>query len=480
MSLGPWQPAVLANESLSSWMCRLLTASGAAPETLVWRISGGRPIWDRDIDRSANNRFLSDVSKATDIEIASLRQSTLKGSYNGTLFTRDISDRYVPWILPLGVFGRNRIRKGQLFCPDCLSRQPIHYTLQWRLSFLLTCPIHHVLLHERCGRCSSPWVPHKAAFKYRTMGRCHVCGWHLRNNQIVNAEPLRFEELCLHAINSSGTFNFNGKEITALSFFQSIPYAVRKIGRTDVKKYRARLVKDGHAIVGQPFRLEYLNIANRRIVLTSFQTFLNDWPKGVNDVIGKLRDAPEHVREFFGLSPIVRNVKVSIPNGFDTKITRYEFESFCQRVEVGSAKPFIKLVIALIYCGNFNFHQLASVLNNSNEISQSGLTVTFKDVELSVTPGLMMWINACMKNLEDEKITNSIKPKSLSGRFNQVMEKHKLQGMTYRDLGQAGLVHRTTRSHRPGKEFVYAYSANRKPVDGGSLNAFIDQLLDPK
>lgn len=46
--------------------------------------------------------------------------------------------------------------RGSAVCPECLTRRPAAWKLQWRLLTVVACPEHRVYLHSWCPSCRSP------------------------------------------------------------------------------------------------------------------------------------------------------------------------------------------------------------------------------------------------------------------------------------------------------------------------------------
>lgn len=74
------------------------------------------------------------------------------------------SERRVPrWVVPLR-YGRPAVGSGSAACSMCLrTGEVVYFRSAWRLSMFLACPVHGVLLIDRCQGCGYPLWPYAAA-----------------------------------------------------------------------------------------------------------------------------------------------------------------------------------------------------------------------------------------------------------------------------------------------------------------------------
>ena len=154
----PWpvRPKPLPDEILSSWLMRLAMAHGVKLHTLSTATWPQKAVWNRDIDKSADEEVVRVLAgkTATSLERA---WSTVLSAYEGRLFESYNYYGPTPWLLPVGVYHRVRQRYGQQFCPRCLAEdEEPYYRRRWRLAFMVCCEHHRVTLCDRCPRCTSP------------------------------------------------------------------------------------------------------------------------------------------------------------------------------------------------------------------------------------------------------------------------------------------------------------------------------------
>lgn len=187
----PVHPLLFQDELLSSWLVRLAHSNHFKVHTFCRLFVGDkRQIWNRDIDTYTPEWLIDAMCRITGSKKDVVEQTTLK-SFEGLVFDQIYPHTVTPWILPLGIYHRNRTLYGLQYCPLCLKldKQP-YFRKQWRLSFYTVCEFHHVLMQDRCLDCSSPIIFHrndvgfnKESF-YNSMIMCHICGGDLSNSSV--------------------------------------------------------------------------------------------------------------------------------------------------------------------------------------------------------------------------------------------------------------------------------------------------------
>ncbi len=138
-------------ELLSSWLARLASGHGLAPNTfcsLIWssyRLPG-------DIDLIDDPKILKILSKGTGTPMKRVVATTLS-AYRDRLYDPD--DERRPWIMPVDDVPRN-LAFGLQFCPQCLSddKEP-YFRFRWRLAFVTICERHLTPLMDSCSQCGA-------------------------------------------------------------------------------------------------------------------------------------------------------------------------------------------------------------------------------------------------------------------------------------------------------------------------------------
>lgn len=177
------------DELLSCWLIRLAHGHGLKVQTFTNLLFGNRrQVWNRDVDRLGPSWLIEELCRRTGTPIASAEGGCLR-ALEGILFPQFKLSGALPWSLTVGMYHRKRAAFGQQFCPLCLGSDEVpYYRRSWRLAFMTICPLHEVMLLDRCQGCGSPLSFHRAE-----MGRggldealeltmCHACGVDLRQS----------------------------------------------------------------------------------------------------------------------------------------------------------------------------------------------------------------------------------------------------------------------------------------------------------
>jgi hypothetical protein len=144
------------------------------------------PIWNRDIDRHPSEDLLLSLHRHTGQPIPRLQQLALN-SYSGILFDALPAFGNAKWILPVGIFHRERRRAGMQFCPLCLQSDAVpFYRKQWRLGLYVLCVVHQCVIEQNCASCGKPIAYHRhgvgrqKAILEQALLFCAHCGFDLR------------------------------------------------------------------------------------------------------------------------------------------------------------------------------------------------------------------------------------------------------------------------------------------------------------
>lgn len=152
----------LPDELFSSWLVRLAMAHGMKLHSFCVEVFGrNASIWNRDIDKSADESMIGVVAARTNTSSERVLQTTL-GDYAGKIYETHNPHGNSAWIMPLRIYHRLRRRNGLQFCPFCLREdaEP-YYRRKWRLSWTTVCEKHRIVLLDRCPGCFEPVVFHR-------------------------------------------------------------------------------------------------------------------------------------------------------------------------------------------------------------------------------------------------------------------------------------------------------------------------------
>lgn len=187
----PGRSSPRPGELLSSWLVRLAIAHGLKLHTFCSLLFEKRSIWNRDIDRCADDRMLTVLAERTGTPLECVRAATLT-AYEGILYERHNAQGNTFWIMPLGVYHRVRRMHGTQYCPGCLTEgnEP-YFRRKWRLAFVTVCAKHRCALLDACPRCDAPVNFHRDELGERSkqvatgMAWCFNCRFDLRAAESV-------------------------------------------------------------------------------------------------------------------------------------------------------------------------------------------------------------------------------------------------------------------------------------------------------
>ena len=191
--LWPVHPHRFPDELLSSWLVRLAHSNGLKLQTFSTLALGRTAtLWNRDIDRCANDALLATLADQTGSTIDELKHGLLS-IYEGVIFERANPNGNTPWILPLGIYHGTRRGFGMQFCPLCLFHDPAPYFRRhWRLALVTICDRHGILLHDRCPQCGAPVacfrndLGHRDNYRLDAHTLCSQCEFDLRRAAAVS------------------------------------------------------------------------------------------------------------------------------------------------------------------------------------------------------------------------------------------------------------------------------------------------------
>jgi TniQ len=257
-------------------------------------------IWDRDIDKSANDEVISVLSEKTKTTFEKAGDTTLS-NYENIFFETYNFYGPTPWILPVGIYGRFRKNYGQQFCPICLyeDKEP-YYRRRWRMAFVICCDFHGILLFDRCPDCQSPVNFHRDELgdfhkvSANTITKCHVCGLDFcylgKTNSFekVSTNEWYFTKKLLSPLNNE-IIRFGEEEfIFPQLFFQGFRQLIKCLSFSDVrvKKMRDYLINvfqidfnDVQFVNNKSSKplFEKMEITQRRQLLNIGRCLIVDW-----------------------------------------------------------------------------------------------------------------------------------------------------------------------------------------------------------
>ena len=277
----------------------------------------GIAVWNRDIDRSATNELIAQVSRGCGVGVDRLIEMTLR-KFAMLLGAPDMAHAtglaVTPWINALGIYHRVRRRHGMQFCPRCLAEDGTYKTI-WRLAFMTVCPIHHCELLDGCPHCDAQVAFHRNDALYM---HCHQCGRSMLSPSSEGAHIaddigalLRFQGALLSA-REHGDYMLGDEGIATPDFFKGMS-ALFSIAKTGIRTDCARTNRLDPSYRSFPTeRIELLRVAARARQCGLLAQFLEDWPDRFLDFAERQRltqrclpsAAPSWVRKAVNALPV--------------------------------------------------------------------------------------------------------------------------------------------------------------------------------
>ncbi|AQV14964.1 TniQ family protein [Acinetobacter pittii] len=282
MEIWPVHLQPFNDELLSSWMIRLAHGNGYKAHDFYAHYFGRNiQIWNRDIDCQTPNHLINKLHFFTMQNVNNIKKLSIR-SYRGILFERSNS-AVLKGILSIGVNHRLRKRYGLQICPMCLKEDKVpYYRKHWRVSYLISCPIHGIELYDKCYKCSFPITPHRLDMIEKSklapnlkIDSCSTCFTKLSNSPInkVNKNLHIMSNLILSALHEEQIF-ISCDPIFPNLFFLGLRGIVqgyiRNLGNEISSKKNSRAV-------------ELLEFSDRLKVLNGCSNLLVNWPSNFLD-----------------------------------------------------------------------------------------------------------------------------------------------------------------------------------------------------
>ncbi len=158
------RPRPRPQESISSWLIRIVAAKGTKHHSLIEELRPGLQFWTRDGDLIAPPELLAALAERTGISFGQACATALR-SYEGVLDEHISGQFQSPMITPLGVRHRTRLAFGQHYCSTCIAEPDPYLPLMWRLRLFPTCTRHGTILYDSCPSCGGTYQPHRRGFR---------------------------------------------------------------------------------------------------------------------------------------------------------------------------------------------------------------------------------------------------------------------------------------------------------------------------
>jgi hypothetical protein len=280
-------------ESLTSWITRLAWNHGLKYQNFCYQNWGRASTAEHgDLDRRAPEIVLDVLEKRTGASRAQIVGTTL-ASFTGTLFEALYTRGHV-----IGLYSRAacvrpiRLRYRLQFCPACLASDETPFSrLSWRLSFLVCCPKHGLVLSDGCARCSAPYAPTRFGKQRPLLStaarspftHCWNCGCDLRRRRSWRATAAEriFVQRITEAIADGGTY-LSDRPIHALAYVGGIRMLITLLTRGRRGDRIARVLERNSLLVprcdGRPVEFDEAHVSTRRWIVRAIEHLLSSWP----------------------------------------------------------------------------------------------------------------------------------------------------------------------------------------------------------
>ena len=299
MCLLPCRPKPQPDELFSSWLIRLSRTYCLQFCDFLQMVGLARHLNNSDIDRIASDSLVRSVCKVTGtdpiIARATLLRRRMSALHNDRL---RIDTPEWPWLIPIGRSHRSGAIAGFQFCPLCLNSSEPYFRWQWRIALICCCPVHRVLLVDRCPECRASihasaqglWgLRDDPRMEYLLrMERCRNCEFDLRHALAVVADDslVQRQEALIHKLESAE----KGTGAAVADHFAVLRHIVSLIVGRNLGLERFRQViadRSGLSRVDVPLpyepdeeilHFEELTVRSRASALQAAIWLLEEWP----------------------------------------------------------------------------------------------------------------------------------------------------------------------------------------------------------
>jgi hypothetical protein len=274
-------PIAIEGEIFSSYLARVAHANGLSPYRFFAFHFPRFPVWNRDIDRSVSDHFLSAIAIRCNKSFEEIENMTLRG-FEGPLRgqikakAQNLAN-IAPWINAVGIFNRDRRGFGMQYCPSCLAIDQAYKAI-WRLSFVTVCKHHRQPLLDCCQYCDAPIVFHRNETFHIN---CHRCGRSLTyNSRFAYNYPQIDARLMLQnkllATIDQGYGSICDNHLKSGELFSGITILMRVV-RAQFRRKRREKSRDD-CVTCPTQRIELLRVQDRAHQCQILAELIYDWP----------------------------------------------------------------------------------------------------------------------------------------------------------------------------------------------------------
>lgn len=289
----PWHPHPEKDEVFSSWFLRFASGYGLTANELSRRIGISLPEiddWHQGV-KLATRRYAAIAALKTGLPVSDLRRMLvceLEGLVPQNKYESPSKDEDT-WITRF-VLGRRLHFFGE-FCPLCLSTH-YPYSLNWKISLFVSCPVHRCLLSGRCESCGKRFAGLKHLYsvdlsnRLNLMKSCPSCSVSLGNDTSttpVLPEVGELEEVHRHLIRERSCFSYFSLWYLLLN---DLIHALRWKGFEDRTLLSRVDWDESTAGTKGPMRFEMCSPIQREHLVRAVMNIFREWPRALLDVAG--------------------------------------------------------------------------------------------------------------------------------------------------------------------------------------------------
>lgn len=269
-------------EILSSFIIRSSIAAGNDPLGFSGAIWPDKRVWTLDIDRTMSDTDLLVLSKATGVEIDTLKSLTLNHALSELFKTTPNTLAAWDWITPISSRNRSRVN-GLHYCPDCIKSPTTYFRLTWRIAWNVACETHGNLLSISCPKCNTVISPHLINYHSTDLTSCIKCQYDLTTVEQTMASPrvIKLQKLLNDAMNNKKV-TYPWEISDKIEFFATINALTSFIHKTrSVKALAEKLFNslgtiDSNLTLPSNSQIRFINqpVSERHFILLNCATLL--------------------------------------------------------------------------------------------------------------------------------------------------------------------------------------------------------------
>lgn len=276
------------DEVLSSWLSRIAVAHYTRPHIFAMQYCGmTRSLSGQDIDMHPPEMLIRQILERTPLSATEVEKMLLR-SYESSFSEKAFDSTFDIGILKIEKLHKKGYRHGQLFCPDCIVKEPKYLRKHWRLSTSIVCLSCFRQLQDCCQYCMAPLhfyqsgnhVPNLEIPSLGKNGLSCSCGHDFANSN--NDLPLTTLELKYqHHIDRILDQGFSAFSQYSFSYIRVLLILTERICRTpSITRSKAMMNRFfSHELPNENRPYSQWKLETRRKILPYGYLLLDKWPK---------------------------------------------------------------------------------------------------------------------------------------------------------------------------------------------------------